>query len=272
MSTRHAIVAGTFYPADSNQLRREVSAYVSQAPVKPAPESVVAMVAPHAGYMYSGVTAGHVYARIRGKRPARVFLLGRSHRNYFDGASIFDAGSFETPIQDFLIDEDAAAMLKEERATAPMESHYQEHSLEVQLPFLAVAVGAVPIVPVLFGSDAGPFHIAFGRRLAALLGPDDLVIASTDLSHYHSQEEAGALDKTSLDTILEQDCEALCHGLRGGVCSMCGAPAVVAAMACALERGARDWRLLDYRTSAEASGDYSRVVGYGAVSMECAAN
>lgn len=257
-----------FYPADSGQLHREVDSFLAQARVEPAPERVVAAVVPHAGYVYSGATAGHVYARVRGKRPARVFLLGRSHRAYFDGASIFHSGTFETPLQDFPIDERAAAKLKESVTAAPLDIHYPEHSLEVQLPFLAVAIGAVPIVPVLFGSDAGPFHIEFGRQLAALLEPDDLVIASTDLSHYHSQAEANKLDKVSLDTILEQDCEALCHGLRGGVCSMCGAPAVVAAMACALERGAQDWRLLDYRTSAEASGDFDRVVGYGAISME----
>lgn len=266
------MVAGMFYPAESDRLRREVTEYLSQARVEPAPDRVVSAVVPHAGYIYSGPTAAHVYARIQGMHPKRVVILGRSHRNYFDGASIFDSGTFETPILDFPVDADAAEALKKGMPLAPLDCHFPEHSIEVQLPFLAVAIGAVPIVPILFGSDAGPFHIEFGRNLAGILEPEDLVIASTDLSHYLSQAQAKSLDKSSLDTILEQDCEALCRGLRSGVCSMCGAPAVVAAMACALERGARDWQLLDYRTSADASGDYERVVGYGAVSMELAKN
>ena len=271
MSTRHAMVAGMFYPAEAARLRREVAAYVEDSGVAAGPGRVAALVAPHAGYMYSGPTAGYAYARIKGSRPGRVILLGRSHHYYFDGAAIYDGDAFETPLQDFPVDREFAATLKQGLREAPANAHYPEHGLEVQLPFLSVMLGRVPIVPILFGSDAEPFHIEFGRRLAAQCAPDDLVVASTDLSHYYPQQEAERLDRASLDAVLAKDCAQLCASLKKGDCAMCGAPAVVAAMAFALERGAEEWQLLDYRTSAQASGDYKKVVGYGAISMETAA-
>ncbi len=265
------MVAGMFYPADAGTLNREVAQYLDAARVPPGPERVRAIIVPHAGYMYSGATAGYGFARIRGKRPKRVVLLGRSHRCQFEGAAIFAHGSFETPVAGFAVDEPLAAQLAVSSEVRTEEAHYAEHSLEVQLPFLHAVIGDTPIVPVLFGSEAADWHIAFGRRLAALLDPADLVLASTDLSHYYPQERAAQLDKATLNAVLEQDCAAMCRGFRDGRYAMCGAPAVVAAMAYALASGADHWQLLDYRTSAEASGDYQRVVGYGAISMEMAA-
>lgn len=265
------MVAGMFYPADAGALRREVDQCLKAAQVSPAGEQVRALVVPHAGYMYSGATAGFSYARARGKCPTRVVLLGRSHRYHFEGPSVFTQGVFETPVADFPIDETFAAELAGTGASDSEEAHYAEHSLEVQLPFVHAVFGTVPIVPVLFGSDADDTHITFGRRLAAMLDSSDLVVASTDLSHYYPQEAANRLDKATLDAVLEQDCETMCRGFREDRYAMCGAPAVVATMACALARAAAAWRLLDYRTSADASGDYHRVVGYGAISMETAA-
>lgn len=270
MSIRHAMVAGMFYPADAGALKREVDQFLKSAQVVSAPEHVRAVIVPHAGYMYSGATAGCGFARLNGKRPGRVVLLGRSHRYHFEGASIFQEGCFETPVADFPVDAPFAGQLAKSFNGGPEEAHYAEHSLEVQLPFLHAVVGDVSIVPVLFGSDADDSHIEFGRKLATLLEPADLVVASTDLSHYYPQEQANRLDKASLDAVLKQDCQNMCRGFKDGRYAMCGAPAVVAAMACALASGANHWQLLDYRTSADASGDYQRVVGYGAVSMETA--
>ena len=126
----------------------------------------------------------------------------------------------------------------------------------------------MPIVPVLFGNEAGDWHVEFGNRLAQLLDPGDLVIASTDLSHYLTEAEANAIDRESTGTVLGRDPVQLARGLAAGTCSMCGGSAVVAAMACAKARCATDWRLLDYRTSAHAGGDAGHVVGYAAISME----
>ena len=268
MHTRLAAVAGQFYPSDSETLRDTVAAYLDDAQVSAAPEQVSAIVSPHAGYVYSGATAGYAFARIRGKTAKRVILLGRSHRYTFPEPSIYEEGVFETPLGTLSVDTEFARALCSDITSNQQEPHLSEHSLEVQLPFLQVAVGEVPIVPILFGNDPSDWHIGFGRKIADMLDEDDLVIASTDLSHYLSETEANKIDRHSLDQVLGRDCEHVISEVAAASCSMCGATAVVTAMACALARGAEQWSLLDYRTSGQASGDYSRVVGYGAISME----
>lgn len=268
MTVRRAVVAGQFYPAQPEVLKKDVQGYLDGSGVVANPAQVAAIVVPHAGYVYSGPTAGFAYARIRGAKPRRVVLLGRSHRYAFQGASIWMTGGYETPLGVLPVDAGMAAMLAEEFGGAPAEAHEVEHTLEVQAPFVQVAVGTVPIVPVLFGDEAGEWHVEFGKRLAQFLGDGDLVIASTDLSHYLTEAEASAIDRESVGTVLEQDPMRLARGLAGGTCSMCGGAAVVAAMAYAGARCANDWRLLDHRTSAHATGDTGHVVGYAAISME----
>ena len=270
MNIRKAAVADKFYPGDAHELRHLVEQYLSQTQVKAAPDSVAAIIAPHAGYVYSGPTAGFAYARARGKTPKRVILLGCSHQCGINRASVFDEGAFETPLGVFPIDEPFAKRLAEEWKSAGIEPHLGEHSLEVQLPFLSVALGETetPIVPILFGGPAGSWHVAAGETLARLADDSDLVVVSTDLSHYLSDEEAHQLDKQTLDTVLTRNCESVIQGLARGACSMCGGAAVVAAMAFARARNAIGWSLLDYRTSAAISKDYRRVVGYAALSME----
>jgi len=267
-STRKPAVAGAFYPSGAGELRRDVARYIAESGVTPAPERVAAIVAPHAGYMFSGPTAGHAYARVRGKRPRRVILLGSSHRHYVERAAVFARGGFQTPGQSFPVDEAFADALVKETGPGPLEAHVLEHSLEVQLPFVGEAVGAVPIVPVLFGPYPSQWHVALGRTLAGMADGSDLVVASTDLSHFLTETAANEQDKRSLDILLRRDCAAFIEAVGSDACSMCGASAVAVAMAYALERGADRWTVLDYRTSARASGDYGRVVGYAAVSME----
>lgn len=268
MSTREAVVSGAFYPDDAEELRILVEDYLDTAEVSPAPDRVAAIVAPHAGYVYSGVTAGHAFARVRGMRPKRVVVMGRSHRHGFPGVAIPEETAFRTPLGKLPVDVDLAEAIAGEHGRDAAGAHREEHSIEVMLPFIQVAIGKAPIVPLLFGADATQWNIALGRRMAELLGPHDLVVASTDLSHYLTEEEANAIDDVSLRRVLSKDCAALAREIEQGVCSMCGATAVVTAMAYAEGRGATASHLLDYRTSAEASGDYNRVVGYGAISME----
>ncbi|NUM54019.1 MAG: AmmeMemoRadiSam system protein B [Candidatus Hydrogenedentes bacterium] len=268
---RRPAVAGQFYPGEPDDLRDTVDSYLDAADVDPAPERVVTIVSPHAGYIYSGPTAGHAFARVRGKKPRRVVLIGCSHRYAIDSASVFASGEFMTPIGAFPVDEAFARALAGTIDSVSIEPHLPEHSLEVQLPFLARAIGLVPIVPVLFGSQAGPWHANAGEAIARMLDPDDLVVASTDLSHYLNEASANAIDRRSINAVLTKDWKAYAQGIRDRSCAMCGAAAVTAAMACAAALDAREWKLLDYRTSSAASGDYDRVVGYAAISMERAA-
>jgi len=270
-TVRPAAVEGQFYPRDPATLAKRVDEFIDASRLTSAPDRVRVIVSPHAGYPYSGATAGHAFARVRGKRPARVVLLGCSHRHQFSQASIFPSGSFSTPLGRFPIDEAFSARLAHIAGAAAIEPHLGEHALEVQLPFLSRAVGIVPIVPVLFGSPASHWHAAIGEALAQMLDPSDLVVCSTDLSHYLADAAAREIDRRSIDAVLSKDWTIYIHGIRAGSCSMCGAAAMVAAMSCATALNTDSWLLLDYRTSAFASHDDRSVVGYAAMSMEHAA-
>lgn len=265
---RKPAVAGQFYPASPGQLRTAVEDYIERSGVEPAPARVTCIIAPHAGYIYSGPSAGYAYARIAGGHIKRVILLGCSHSHDIQQASIVTEGTFETPLGPFPIDEGLAETLADSVAANSREPHLPEHALEVQLPFLSVAVGQVPIVPILFGRRFTPWHRRFAETLAESITEGDLVLVSTDLSHYRPETEARQQDQASLDAVLTQNVDELVAGAEAGRYAMCGMTAVATSMPFSLKRGATDWSVLDYRTSAETSQDYNRVVGYAAVSME----
>jgi len=268
MSTRRPAVAGQFYPANPGELRETVDTCLDQATIEPAPSQVHAIIAPHAGYVFSGPTAAFSFQRVRGKEPKRVILLGCSHRYLIERASIYERGVFATPLTQLHIDEDFTRKLVDRIGTEPIEPHLAEHCLEVELPFLIQAIGEIPIVPILFSSPATEWHVRVGKILADMADEQDLLVASTDLSHYLNEEEANRIDHSTISAILAQDCHRVIVGLEEGSLSMCGGTAVVVAMSYALARGAKKWELLDYRTSGQAFGDHSRVVGYAAISME----
>ncbi len=269
MTDRYPGVAGKFYPDAPIELSQIISSCLQESGVTPAPEQVAAIVTPHAGYLYSGPTAGYAYNRVKGKQPERVVLLGRSHYYFFDGCQIDDHESWITPLGRLAVDSDFIQdKMQYPNVTITCNAHNEDHTLEVQIPFLQQVLGNVPIVPILFGCDPGDWHIEFGKFLASVLNPDDLLVASTDLSHFYPQEEANEIDQVSLQYVLNKDYHRLCDANAQGDCSMCGATAVVVAMAYALQRQADQWYLLHYETSGDRSRQYDRVVGYGAVSME----
>lgn len=268
-TVRQPAVAGKFYPAEPHELRLMVEGFLSQTKTETRSEGVRCIVAPHAGFVYSGLTAAHAYARAAGGTVNRVILLGCSHHYRFDRASIATRGAFETPLGLLAIDETFAAKLaKRTDASTWADPHEPEHCIEVHLPFIQIAMGGVKIVPVLFSGTFTDWHRSFGKTLASMTQEGDLVVVSTDLSHYLSEEEAKAADRLSLDLLFGADVDAVVDGAEQGTCSMCGVTAVATAMTYCLEQDARNWTLLDYSTSARASGDTSHVVGYAAVSME----
>lgn len=265
---RHPAVAGQFYPKNGETLGTTVRQYIAAAKIKPAPERVESLIVPHAGYMFSGQTAGYAYARVLGKKVKRVILLGVSHFESFDTCAIYCKGVFQTPIGDFTVDESFACDLAKALGTVSTACHNSEHALEVQLPFLAESLGFVPIVPILFGAHPTKWHVDAAATIADKAADNDLVIASTDLSHRLPQAQAELVDGRTIEAIMSQNWEKVAQGVMKGVYAMCGVAAVVVAMNYALNRGADAWVLLDYRTSAAASGDFNSVVGYASISME----
>jgi MEMO1 family protein len=256
--TRPPTVAGVFYPAQEATLRRDIDTYLKHAnPPDIAP--VRAVIAPHAGYLYSGPVAAYAYRLLASQNPhpKRVLILGPSHRAWFPGVAVADFDGFDTPLGTQPVDRDTVAHLSQQSRvfSAINTPHGPEHCLEVQIPFIQTVLPDTHIVAMLFG-DVNPEEV--GRTLAEMLTPHDLIIVSSDLSHYHHNDTAHALDRRLLDRILNGD--------RQGVAAeeACGQAPILALMTIAEVYG---WRphLLDYRTSGDIVGDRRQVVGYAAV-------
>ncbi|HEX4944546.1 MAG TPA: AmmeMemoRadiSam system protein B [Usitatibacteraceae bacterium] len=258
LATRPAAVAGSFYPGDPSTLAVEVAACLRDA-VKPLPDERApkAIIAPHAGYVYSGPIAASAYARVaplRGKI-SRVVLAGPAHRVPVAGAAVPQAGAFATPLGDVPLDEEALARLRRLPFVETSDrSHALEHSLEVHLPFLQSVLGRFRLVPVVVG-DVSPGEMA--ELLDEVWGGDEtLVVVSSDLSHYLPYGAARERDRATAASIL-----ALSPRLDPQ--DACGAAPVNGLLEVARRRGL-EVELLDLRNSGDTAGNRSQVVGYGA--------
>lgn len=262
---RPAVLAGRWYPGEADVLRRAVRGYldaaVGRAPAEAA--DVRAIIAPHAGYVYSGPTAGVAWRALaeawRGRRPRRVVLVGPAHRVAFMGVALGDYRAFRVPTGEVPVDRAALAALEAAGLGAWVpDAHVEEHCLEIELPFLLEVFGEAgpPIVPLLMG------HVDHARATAALeaaLGDDDALVVSSDLSHYLPYDDARERDLATLGRVVALDPRL--HGEEA-----CGHRGIGAALDIARHRGWRA-RLLDYRSSGDTAGDKEAVVGYGAVSL-----
>ena len=274
-SRRPAAVAGTWYPADPAELTRVVDRYLALVPER-ASGDVTALIAPHAGLVYSGPVAAHAYAAVRGASYDVAVLIGPSHFVGFAGVAIHDRGAFETPLGPVPVDTGTAARL---RAASPLvdvhpNAHVREHSLEMQLPFLRRVLPDVPIVPLVIGFQDRATVMALAEVLAATLADTRaLLIASTDLSHYFDAREAARLDGRVVDLVNRFDADGLLHeferypvGERGR-CVACGGGAAIAVMQAARALGACESTVLERADSGDVSGDRTEVVGYLAAVM-----
>jgi hypothetical protein len=266
-SVRKAAVAGTWYPAHAKAIRGEVESYLGLVPESPLSGHLFGLISPHAGLRYSGAVAAHGYALLRGTRDLTVVLVGPSHRVPFDGLALIARGAFETPLGRTPIDEDLADRLL---AAHPFvinlpEPHRAEHSLEMQLPFLQHLVPGLRIVPILMGYQGREEAEALAEALVTAIGPrqDVLLVASSDLSHYHAAHKAHELDAAVLDDVSHFDAETLMGRLRRLPGHACGGGAMVAVMKAAATLGAHRTAILRYSDSSEVGErDATRVVGY----------
>ena len=275
MLLRRAAVAGSWYPGRPDVIAREVESYLAAAAVSPPPGRLVALISPHAGLRYSGPVAACGYSLLRGCRDRTIVLIGPSHRAAFLGCAVYARGAFETPLGEIPIDEDlAAALLDSERGVSDMPSpHGEEHSLEMQLPFLQHLVPGLRIVPVLMGSQSRAEVdglVASLRR--ALQGREALLVASSDLSHYHPAPLANALDAKVVADVERFDAEALMSRLERDHGHACGGGPMVAVMKSARHKGADRAVILRYADSGDAGErDKSHVVGYLSAALTASA-
>jgi hypothetical protein len=250
-------VAGVFYPADPGDLARTVDALLDAAAGPPGRAAPVALVAPHAGYVYSGPVAASAYALVRGTGVERVAVLGPAHFVPLRGFAVPGVDAWRTPLGDVALDEDLRPVATAAGAVVDDGPHEPEHSIEVQLPFLLRALGdRVRVLPVAVGATP---HDAVAELVGAL-APNALVVVSTDLSHYHDAETARALDRRTADAVLGREPEAIGAEDACGVFALRGFAAFARRADLAVE-------LLDLRNSADTAGDPRRVVGYGAFAL-----
>lgn len=273
---RAAAVAGTWYPGAPGALAREVDAYVSAVDVV-ARGDVTAIIAPHAGMMFSGPVAAYAYQTAAASNPFdAAVLVGPSHFVAFDGVALYPDGAFETPLGPVAIDADLADALRESCAVVhPFHApHRREHSLEMQLPFIKRLLPDLPIVPLLMGYQVRETILSLGDSLAAIARDKRLLlVASTDLSHYFDAATAKSLDARVEAAVAAFDPDRVLalfeqypEGERGRYVACGGGPAI-SVMRAARARGASDGRVLRYMHSGEISGDNSGVVGYLAAAM-----
>ena len=258
MKTRPAAVAGFFYPGETATLERAVKELIADAPASNA--DAKALIAPHAGYVYSGPTAAHAYRLLESRREKirRVVLLGPAHRVYLQGMALPSVEAFATPLGAVPIDAAAVQLVREMPGVQVSdEAHAAEHSLEVHLPFLQTVLEDFTLVPIVVGVCPASEVEAV---LDALWGGDEtLIVASSDLSHFHAYSEARKIDANTTSRI-----EARETSLQGE--EACGAYALNGLL---LAAKARELHVhtLDVRNSGDTAGDRHRVVGYGAYAL-----
>jgi MEMO1 family protein len=266
---RRPAVAGRFYPARASVLERDLDEYLRADGEEPAKiDSALGCVVPHAGYMYSGGVAGAVYQRL----PARTSYVILCPNHFGRGAplAIMSAGSWLTPLGEVPVDTAGAQSLCRvcHLLTEDAAAHAEEHSLEVQLPFLQRGVKSFTFVPIAIGVSGYAALEALGRAIALSLknlAERPLIIASSDMNHYEPDSITRIKDRKAIDRILALDPPGLYEVIRREDISMCGYGPAIAMLTAARELGASRAELVRYATSADASGDRSAVVGYAGI-------
>ena len=272
---RAPAVAGSFYPADPAQLAKTVDTLLARPAPQLDAQSVVAIIAPHAGYEFSGSVAASSYAALKGRKVRRVVVISPSHYESFGFSSVYEGEAYATPLGEIPVDREFARRLAAQSSLIKLarNGHISsgdrgEHALEVQLPFLQRTLGSFRLVPVVMGEQDYQASRALGTALARLItGPDTLIVASSDLSHFHPYDQAVQLDRATLGAIEQGDYLTLSHNLESRTWEACGGGPIVAAMIAAERIGATQVKVLKYANSGDITGDRGRVVGYGAVAF-----
>lgn len=242
---REPAVAGMFYPADPEKLRRMIEGFLASAEPGPHPKAVIA---PHAGYIYSGPIAAGVYARINPAGISRVVLVGPSHRVPLRGLAASGASVWRTPLGEVPVEAPDGVPVND-------AAHELEHSLEVQVPFLQTVLGKFTLVPLVAGDASAGTVAEILEKLWG--GPETLVVISSDLSHYENYETARAMDTAAAETILALNERGLDYDNACGRVPICGL------LHLAKQKGLRA-ELVDLRNSGDTAGPRDQVVGYGA--------
>jgi MEMO1 family protein len=264
---REPSVSGMFYPGDPVILRKDIGSYLKAAETGAVPGDILAVISPHAGYIYSGHVAAYGYKAVSPQKFDTVIVLAPSHRALFQGIAVWDDGAFRTPLGDIAIDTATSNELIRQGSVfrANREVHKGEHSLEVQLPFLQCIFNDFLLVPLLVGAgDDDMYEEAAGVLERVITASDKhfLIVASTDLSHYHPYDAAVKIDSITIEHLRNFDIAGMVRDTRTEKAQACGAGPMITAMMAAEKLGAHASSILKYANSGDVSGDRSGVVGY----------
>jgi len=271
-NVRQASVAGGFYPADPKALSAMIDDMLAHASPPPINNPILAVVAPHAGYQFSGPVAAYTYAALKGHKFSRVVVIAPSHYEAFDFTSVYEGDAYATPLGAVQVDKAFAKQLVGVSSSIKFSSRGHtptregaEHALEVQLPWLQRVLGDFQLVPIVMGDQSYESSRALGVALAKLIqGSDTLIVASSDLSHYHAYDEAVKIDHKTLNALQAWDYLSMSRNFEARIWEACGGAPIVAAMIAAERMGANQALVLKYANSGDITGDHSRVVGYSA--------
>ena len=271
---RQSLVAGGFYPADAGELKTMVQQLLAGTQAPRIRQRIIALIAPHAGYVYSGHVAAESFVQLRGRKINRVVVIAPSHVDYFEGASVYDGTAYATPLGKVELDQDfcqrlarqSSRIFRSGRGHDAPPGQRGEHALEVELPFLQTVLPHFKLVPIVMGEQSYATCRALGVALAKLIkDTSTVIVASSDLSHYHSYKDCKHRDGKVLQAIREWDYYSLSRNFSMRVWEACGGGPIVATMIAAERLGANRAKLLKYANSGDVpGGDKSRVVGYSA--------
>jgi AmmeMemoRadiSam system protein B len=263
---RPSVIAGTWYPGTPDTLAKSIEGYLSRVMAPHLDGELKAVIVPHAGHIYSGQVAAHAYRLLEGKRFKRVILVGPSHHMGFEGVSVNLQSGYKTPLGIVPIDQEMGNKILD---SGPLirwvrRAHDREHSIEIQLPFLQKVLHNFQIVPIIMGQQ--DYHTCqnLANTIANSLGDrqDTLLLASSDLSHFHPYKRAKALDLEFIKYVREFDPEGLAKALAMGKCEACGGGPVIATLLAARNLGAGRAIILNYANSGDVTGAHRSVVGY----------
>lgn len=262
---RESVIAGTWYPGSPDRLKNEIRSYLDQADADLPAGDLLGLIVPHAGYMYSGGVAAHAYRLLETRPFERVLIVAPSHRAHFPGASVYRLGGYRTPLGVVPLDRELidALLAEDVELGYHPQAHAQEHSLEIQLPFLQVVLGSFQLTPIVMGDQS----YEFCRRLAGAIARvcrdrKVLLVASSDLSHYHGYQQAKQLDERVAEAVAAYDPQRLSREIGQGECEACGAGPMMTVLLAAERLGANKAKVLHYANSGDVTGDRSGVVGY----------
>ncbi len=264
-SVRPPAVAGLFYPSLAAVLSRDVDDMLFRTQECVVSGELIGLIAPHAGYIYSGLTAATGYKLLKNKKFDSIIIVGPSHREYFDGISIFPGDAYRTPLGDARVDEAIRTELIKECSAIELShaGHRSEHAIEVQLPFLQKLFGTVTFVPIVMGDQRREYCVMLAEAIAKVATQKRiLLIASSDLSHYHPYDSAVVLDRKVIREVEDFAADNLMQKLETQEVEACGGGPMVSVMHAARLLGAKQSHVLYYCNSGDVTGEKDAVVGY----------